>query len=1381
MDKTILTLGVDTSQVVTASEALQRMAASGNAAEASAQKLSFAAVAQGKALGSTIVQANKSASAVGALANSTNQVKPNALALVADRLGYTTSQATKAAAAIQSVNRAIGSTPQFKTTIAAPSAALQASAPIAAIGAQRFVVPTGIAQMGRDAAQAQSNVDRLTASAITQRSALAQLSPAAQSAAASYRQLALSPISNLPRPVNPVPPGAIPAVKGMTQAQKDLAKTTRQATFQNQQLAFQLNDFAVQVVSGGNPLIALVQQGSQLSGTYGGIGNAVKAVTGLLTPARLAFGGAAAAVGVLAYQFNEAQKQGHAFASAVLLSGNAAGQTEGKVNALAQMVSRQTQATASNVREMAQALISSGQIVPQVFDQATKAAVVYQQATGKTAEEVAKDFAQMAQAPTQFAAKLGAVSLEQYKAIKALEDGGDAVGAATVLYGALADKADEVNKNLPFFSERVRFLSRDFDNLGIALRGVFNPTTEQQIAKVQARIAALRSGGSMDWRNLFGLDNSGAIAEAEGKLGELTAKQKAEQEKANKDAVGQRAKTAAASLQPLLDRANPQQVFEREKAKRQQEFKALAAAGTPLSAADQKTIIDQLRKQILPAKSSGGGGGFSAASQALRAQLDNDLDGIVQVFEREREAIAFQNQFLQGEYQAGNVSLKAFYDEKRRLAEQEATAEVDSLEKERTRLQQQLKVEKDPTERTQINSRIGQIDGDIERVKLNASRDVQLANQEEAASYKALDEQVNNYRASLLDLAGDEDGAAKIRTASALAAARQLSQQSGGKISEADVNAMARLSVQQQAFNTLQREASILSQNAARAEDAYVLAAEQHGKSLVETERGVVRIRTEELAQLGELTRKAQELAKVSTDPRIKQFAADLALEYAKAADAIDPALNRLRDANRELAAGLAGTITNFPTAFADAYKQRQSAANDDVRKQKDEYSRRIDQLRGYLAETQDMQDKAKLRAEIKGLEGERAAVKGKSGSSNAFGAFKDAVLAPVGAQVFASFSKVLIQDPLQKMLENQLKGMTEGGGFLAGFFKDALGIKDDPKLIAEQQQTASITASTQALDLLTRAAQSAAGAVQATPGSPALPVGTIPVDGDLAGVTDEAAGATENLGTNALSAASDLTRFAASAGIGGEAMGRLPGIIGLFQSAVAMMSLSGGKSGDGIGSIFGAILGAFAGGGSAASAGSSMIASAFGGREYHRGGIVGPSTGASRVIASATLANATRYHSGGIAGKQADKLRPNEVPAILMGGPKGKREEVLIAEDPRHRDNLGMNALARIMKESRHQGLRAKGARELGGPVSANSMYRVNEKKRPELLEVAGKQYLMTGAQGGKVTDPGAGPRGGDTNITVNVAPPQGATRSTAQQFGANAAREMQRALSRN
>lgn len=72
-------------------------------------------------------------------------------------------------------------------------------------------------------------------------------------------------------------------------------------------------------------------------------------------------------------------------------------------------------------------------------------------------------------------------------------------------------------------------------------------------------------------------------------------------------------------------------------------------------------------------------------------------------------------------------------------------------------------------------------------------------------------------------------------------------------------------------------------------------------------------------------------------------------------------------------------------------------------------------------------------------------------------------------------------------------------------------------------------------------------------------------------------------------------------------------------------------------------------------------ILSAFGVGVQHNGGITGTGN-MQRSVSPAWFANATRYHSGGVAG-----LKPNEVPTILEKG-----EEVLPANDPRHVNNGG-------------------------------------------------------------------------------------------------------------
>jgi tape measure domain-containing protein len=83
-------------------------------------------------------------------------------------------------------------------------------------------------------------------------------------------------------------------------------------------------------------------------------------------------------------------------------------------------------------------------------------------------------------------------------------------------------------------------------------------------------------------------------------------------------------------------------------------------------------------------------------------------------------------------------------------------------------------------------------------------------------------------------------------------------------------------------------------------------------------------------------------------------------------------------------------------------------------------------------------------------------------------------------------------------------------------------------------------------------------------------------------------------------------------------------------------------------------------------------------------------------------------------------------------------------------------------------------GSRAIGGPVSAGGLYRVNE-RRPELLNVAGKQFLMMGAQGGSV-EPNGSSGGGNTTNVFNFSVQGPVDRRTESQIAAAAYRGLQR-----
>lgn len=97
-----------------------------------------------------------------------------------------------------------------------------------------------------------------------------------------------------------------------------------------------------------------------------------------------------------------------------------------------------------------------------------------------------------------------------------------------------------------------------------------------------------------------------------------------------------------------------------------------------------------------------------------------------------------------------------------------------------------------------------------------------------------------------------------------------------------------------------------------------------------------------------------------------------------------------------------------------------------------------------------------------------------------------------------------------------------------------------------------------------------------------------------------------------------------------------------------------------GLGDMLGSLFSSMFGGGSSSGFFSAIMA-AF----AHTGGVAGSVGLQRRAVNPAVFANAIRYHTGGIAG-----LQPNEVPAVLQKG-----EEVLTANDPRHRNNGGADS----------------------------------------------------------------------------------------------------------
>lgn len=222
-------------------------------------------------------------------------------------------------------------------------------------------------------------------------------------------------------------------------------KTGRLTAMELQQVGYQVQDFFVQVSSGQNVLTAFIQQGAQLQGTFGGIGNAFRAIASTITPMRVAIGGAAAAFGLFAYgakQVEDFNRELGKMDAVLKATGRGAlfpGLKE-QIDTLALLpgVSRQI------ATEAVGSLVRIPQLAGPIFDDLTKIVGDYARVTGKELPDAAKElgqaFADPARGAEQLEKALGTLSAETLLTVKALTDQGRVIEAQQVLYDELSAK-----------------------------------------------------------------------------------------------------------------------------------------------------------------------------------------------------------------------------------------------------------------------------------------------------------------------------------------------------------------------------------------------------------------------------------------------------------------------------------------------------------------------------------------------------------------------------------------------------------------------------------------------------------------------------------------------------------------------------------------------------------------------------------------------------------------------------------------------------------------------------------------------------------------------------------------------------------------------------
>lgn len=219
----------------------------------------------------------------------------------------------------------------------------------------------------------------------------------------------------------------------------------------------QFTDIAVSLQGGQAPLTVLLQQGGQLKDMFGGVAPAAKALGGYILGLVNPFTLAAAAVAGLALAYYKGSEEADAYNNALILSGNVAGTSAAQLSDMARQVSA-TVGTTGAAAEVLAKLAGNGKIASESFEQITEAALQMEKATGRSIDETVADFAKIAKDPVAAAKELNDhyhfLTASVYAQIVALKEQGDTVGAAKLLTDTYAStiqtRSGEITQNLGY-------------------------------------------------------------------------------------------------------------------------------------------------------------------------------------------------------------------------------------------------------------------------------------------------------------------------------------------------------------------------------------------------------------------------------------------------------------------------------------------------------------------------------------------------------------------------------------------------------------------------------------------------------------------------------------------------------------------------------------------------------------------------------------------------------------------------------------------------------------------------------------------------------------------------------------------------------------------
>lgn len=223
----------------------------------------------------------------------------------------------------------------------------------------------------------------------------------------------------------------------------------------------QFTDIFTQLAGGQNPFLVALQQGGQLRDSFGGFGNMFRGLAASINPATVAVGALAGGVVALGKAYYDGAEESKRFSAAVIFAGGSAGAASGKLMSIADSVGNATGGW-SEARSAILAFVESGSVAAENYGRFAESVVLQSKATGKSVEDLARVYEEIADDPLKAVVKFSRVyqtlNADVYEQARALIEQGRQQEAVTLVQGKFADESQQM-------SERV------LENLGAIERG----------------------------------------------------------------------------------------------------------------------------------------------------------------------------------------------------------------------------------------------------------------------------------------------------------------------------------------------------------------------------------------------------------------------------------------------------------------------------------------------------------------------------------------------------------------------------------------------------------------------------------------------------------------------------------------------------------------------------------------------------------------------------------------------------------------------------------------------------------------------------------------------------------------------------------------------